>query len=168
MLASHTRLGTHDTYLGDFTQSSAFFSEVNDNAAASVLGFLDSLLDSKNDYKQSGVSFSEDTQDAARRVVVRRPWAQVALIASSGCRKCLERVRTNLRYGRQVQMSEPKTSLPLHYVSLDISAGAHRRSRDVLPRRGSGARASCWGRTCWRDRRSNRPSSRLRPVRYRA
>lgn len=59
MLASHTKLGPHDAYLGDFTESPAFFSEIYDNAAASVLGFLDGLLDPKNDYRQSGVSTGE-------------------------------------------------------------------------------------------------------------
>lgn len=56
MLASHLNLWAHYTYLGDFTESSAFFPEIDDNAAASVLGFLDSLLDSKNHCKQNGVS----------------------------------------------------------------------------------------------------------------
>lgn len=56
MLASHTNLSAHYTYLGDFAESSALFPEIDDNAAASVLRFLDSFLDSKNHCKQNGVS----------------------------------------------------------------------------------------------------------------
>jgi hypothetical protein len=35
-------------YLGNFTQRSAFFAEVDDNTGTTILGFLDSLLDTEN------------------------------------------------------------------------------------------------------------------------
>lgn len=71
MLASHTKLGAHDAYLGDFTESPAFFSEIDDNAAASVLGFLDGLLDSKNDYRQSGVSLGKANTCGVKKRALR-------------------------------------------------------------------------------------------------
>lgn len=56
MLAKAAGLGWHASYLGDFTESSSFFSEVDDNTTASILSLLDGLLDAKNNYKTSRIS----------------------------------------------------------------------------------------------------------------
>lgn len=37
-------------YLGHFTERAAFFSEIDDHAAATILGLLYRLLDSEDDY----------------------------------------------------------------------------------------------------------------------
>lgn len=48
-------------YLGNFTEGSALFSEIDDNTAATVLGFLHSLLDTKDHCVQSKRSARPDT-----------------------------------------------------------------------------------------------------------
>lgn len=51
------------THLGHLTKSAAFFSEINHDTTAAVLGFLDSFLDAKDDWRFSGriVSISHPT-----------------------------------------------------------------------------------------------------------
>lgn len=43
-------------YLGDLTESPALFPEVNDHTTASVLGFFDSLFDSKDEVRTTGAN----------------------------------------------------------------------------------------------------------------
>jgi hypothetical protein len=52
MLKLHKML----SYLGYFAKSATFFSKVNHYAATAVLGLLDGLFDSKDDYKHHHVS----------------------------------------------------------------------------------------------------------------
>lgn len=79
-------------YLRDFTKSSSFFSEVDYNTAPSVLSFLHSFLNAEN-------------------------YCDHRRSESTGIHTAFG----HSQYGLQVQMSEPKTSLPLHYILVSFS-----------------------------------------------
>lgn len=61
------------TYLGDLSQGSSFFTEVNDNTTSTILGFFDCLLDAENEIRAACANVGpEDVTSIALSRLVKR------------------------------------------------------------------------------------------------